>query len=137
MKRTFKLFLAVTFTIAGAGCTAQGFSFTPTGQATPAPSKQPIVQSFTSNPSSGGDWTQVYTFNVQAHSPGNNVLSYQWTATGGTLSSTTGQLTSWTPPKKEGTYTVQVQVLDSVTGGSAAAAANITVNGSGSVTIAQ
>lgn len=55
---------------------------------------------------------QPVAFTVVAKHPKNLALQFNWAATGGTLSSTTGRVVNWTPPSKAGTYTVTVVVSD-------------------------
>ena len=116
------------------GCDFKGFTISPQGESQKT-ANEPVIQVFTSNPSSGGTWDQSFTFSVEATSPGQTLLKYNWSATKGTLTSTTGKLISWQPPKEAGTFSVQVSVIDTVTGGQAVAAANITISNEGSVTV--
>ena len=73
-------------------------------------SKNPIIQSFTANPTNDVPKGQPITFTVVAHDPNNEVLQFNWSATGGTISSNTGQVVSWMPPEKPGVYTVSVTI---------------------------
>jgi hypothetical protein len=96
----------------------------------------PVITAFTANPTNTSAAGQVITFSIDAIDKDNDVLSYTWTATGGTLSTTTGRLVSWTPPTATGTYTVQVSLSDGK-GGTAEGAQNIIVKADGTAKVGQ
>ena len=96
----------------------------------------PVITAFTANPTNTSAAGQVITFGIDAIDKDNDVLSYSWTATGGTLSTTTGRLVSWTPPSAAGTYTVQVSLSDGK-GGTAEGAQNIIVKDDGTAKVGQ
>lgn len=96
----------------------------------------PVITAFTANPTNTSAAGQVITFGIDAIDKDNDVLSYTWTATGGTLSTTTGRLVSWTPPSTAGTYTVQVSLSDGK-GGTAEGAQNIIVKADGTAKVGQ
>lgn len=135
MKKLGIVLLATSMLIV-AGCDFKGLTVTPQGeQKTTA--RDPVVNVFTSNPATSGSWDQGFTFQVEAYAPSGNVLKYNWTATGGTLSATSGKLISWQPPKKAGTYVVSVSVIDVEAGTQAVSSANITITEDGSVNVAK
>ena len=96
----------------------------------------PVITAFTANLTNTSAAGQVITFGIDAIDKDNDVLSYSWTATGGTLSTTTGRLVSWTPPSAAGTYTVQVSLSDGK-GGTAEGAQNIAVRDDGTAKVGQ
>lgn len=73
--------------------------------------ENPIIDSFTPaiNDVTPG---QPVAFTVVANHPKQLPLQYNWSATGGVLSGTSGRVVSWTPPNKAGTYTITVIVSD-------------------------
>lgn len=75
--------------------------------------RNPIIQSYTANPSNQVPQGQPITFQVVAYDPERDVLQFNWSATGGTLSTNSGQVVSWIPPAKAGVYTVMVTVANS------------------------
>lgn len=96
----------------------------------------PVITAFTANPTNTSAAGQVIIFGIDAVDQDNDVLSYSWSATGGTLSTTTGRLVSWTPPSSAGTYTVQVSLSDGK-GGTAEGAQNIIVKDDGTAKVGQ
>lgn len=149
-------FIAVTATLlltgalGAAGCSVQVYDTIPAvrvvdnaplrparPEETPSPvivygsgTRNPIIQSFTANPTHVVRTGQAITFMVQAHDPRRQVLQYTWAATGGTLSTNAGQMVSWQPPAKAGVYTVSVAVGNG-DGGFAMASLNLTVEDDG------
>jgi hypothetical protein len=69
-----------------------------------------------------------------ANDPDRQPLQFNWSATDGTLSTNTGQVVSWIPPAKPGTYTVMVTVANG-RGGFATGAQNLIVQADGSAKI--
>jgi hypothetical protein len=53
---------------------------------------------------------QAVTLSVIATNPSGGALTYSWSATGGSLSSTGGSTVRWTAPGAGGSYTVNVSV---------------------------
>lgn len=92
--------------------------------------RNPIIQAYTANPTNTSTAGQPITFQVVAHDPENEVLQFNWSATGGTLSTNTGQVVSWMPPEKPGVYTVMVTVANG-RGGFVMGSQNLTVQGDG------
>ncbi|HEY9722060.1 MAG TPA: carboxypeptidase regulatory-like domain-containing protein [Oscillatoriaceae cyanobacterium] len=86
----------------------------------------PVIQSFTANPTNQVQQGQAITFTVVAYDPNHEVLQYNWSATGGTISSNTGAVVSWTPPAKAGVYTISV-TLQNKDGGFVMGSQNVTV----------
>ncbi len=52
------------------------------------------------------------TIKVEAHDPEGGVLSFRWSAAGGSLSSTSGSHVRWTAPALAGDYKISVKVGD-------------------------
>jgi hypothetical protein len=77
---------------------------------------------------------QPITFQVVAYDSENEVLQFNWSATGGTLSTNTGQVVSWIPPTSPGVYTVMVTVANG-RGGFVMGSQNLTVQGDGTAAI--
>ena len=74
--------------------------------------KPPTIRSLTANPS-GGTVNKTSIITVATSDPENDPLTCSWTATGGSLSSTTGcGSVTWTAPGTPGTYSVSVGVTD-------------------------
>jgi hypothetical protein len=94
--------------------------------------RNPLILSFTANPLNTVGQGDSLTFNVDVIDEDNDTLKYTWSSTGGTLSSNTGRLVSWTPPTKSGVYTVLVSISDGK-GGTAEGAQNLIVKADGSV----
>lgn len=90
----------------------------------------PVIQAFTANPTNQVQQGQAITFTVVAYDPNHEILQYNWSATGGTLSSNTGAVVSWTPPSKAGVYTISV-TLQNQDGGFAMGSQNVTVQSDG------
>jgi hypothetical protein len=95
--------------------------------------RNPIIQSFTANPSNVTKG-QPITFQVVAIDPERNPLQLNWAATDGTLSTNTGQVVSWIPPEKPGVYSVTVTVANG-RGGFVTGTQNLTVQANGSAVI--
>lgn len=91
----------------------------------------PVIHAFTANPSNFVPAGQPITFQVVAHDPADQPLQYNWSATGGTLSATTGQLIVWNPPEKPGTYTVSA-MISNARGGATSGHQNLIVQADGS-----
>lgn len=73
------------------------------------PGINPVINALTANPTSTADRDAKITFmvNVSANGP----VQYNWSATTGTLSSTTGQLVTWTPGADAKPGTAQISVI--------------------------
>lgn len=68
----------------------------------------PIINAITTSPSNLVKGNPV-TFDIKATDPAGKPLQFMWSSSKGVLSSTSGQLVSWTPPENEnGVCTVQV-----------------------------
>ena len=84
----------------------------------------PVISSLTPSAESvapGGSCT----INCTASDPDGDTLTYDWSATGGTITGTAGSA-SWDAPVAEGTYTISVSVSDGH-GGTASDSVDITV----------
>lgn len=97
--------------------------------------QNPVIQSFTANPTNHVPQGQAITFTVVAYDPAHGVLQYNWSCTGGTLSSNSGAVVSWTPPTKAGIYTVSVTIQNGANGGFVMGSQNLTVEGDGSTNV--
>jgi hypothetical protein len=86
----------------------------------------PIIDSFTQNISEVKAGQPV-TFTVVAHDPNKAALQFNWSATGGVLSTNSGRVVSWDPPTDPKTYTVTV-VITNANGGVATGSLNMTVH---------
>jgi hypothetical protein len=86
----------------------------------------PLIDSFTQNIPQVKQGQPV-TFTVVAHDPNKRPLQFNWSSTGGTLSTNTGRVVSWDPPEGAGIYTVTV-VISNGNGGVAAGSLNLTVH---------
>ena len=74
----------------------------------------PIVTTLTASPTTV--LTEgASTISCEATSPYSSSLSFTWTASGGTLSSSSGKFVTWTAPLTAGTYTITVIVGDTHT----------------------
>jgi hypothetical protein len=104
----------------------------PTTVQTPAPALDPVIQSFTANPSNVVPQGQPITFTVVANDPGKQSLQFNWAATGGLLSTNTGRVVTWTPPEKPGVYTVST-IITNARGGAVTGTQNLTVLADGSI----
>lgn len=96
--------------------------------------RNPVIQSFTANPGNLVPAGQTITFQVVAYDPNDEVLQYNWSATGGTLSTNTGQVVSWLPPTKAGVYTVSATVANA-RGGFGMGSLNLTVQADGTTSV--
>lgn len=85
----------------------------------------PVITALMANPTSARPGQSVALM-VNAMSPGGKALRYQWSASGGVLSSTSGGITFWSAPERPGAYGVAVSVTDDA-GGQAAGAVTIVV----------
>lgn len=129
MKRT------VLLSILALGCDARLFVDAPTlntwaqpkGTESKTNNRNPLLVSFTANPTTQTTPGQPIGFQVIAADEDGDNLIYAWSATGGTLSSTAGRVVMWTPPATPGTYMVNVSVSDGK-GGSAEGIQNLIVN---------
>lgn len=80
--------------------------------------QKPIIHSISANPTNvAANKDDKITFTVVATDPDGDNLSYSWSATKGTLSSTGGQVTSWSPLRGDGklepgTATISVIIHD-------------------------
>jgi hypothetical protein len=118
------------------GCTAQAtlLGTLPTGvvgdQVRQPSGQNPVIQSFTASPSNSLKPGQNVTFQVVTFDPEGAPLQFNWAYTGGTISSTAGQVVVWMPPKEAGTYAIQVIVTNG-NGGVASASQNLIVTADG------
>lgn len=108
--------------------------------AAPAPASadkglNPVIQSFTANPGNEVPAGQPITFQVVAHDPKNQPLQFNWSSTGGTMTATSGQVTTWLPPDAPGLYTVST-IISNGRGGSVVGHQNLRVRADGSVATA-
>ena len=72
------------------------------GGGSQAQGTNPVIQMLTANPMATSDKDAKITFTVVANSPTGAPLQYNWSATKGVLSSTTGQIVYWSPTKADG-----------------------------------
>ncbi|RYZ43152.1 MAG: hypothetical protein EOO71_04710 [Myxococcaceae bacterium] len=92
-----------------------------------APNDVPIIDAVTASDTTVTGGGQL-TLSVSAHDPVvADTLSYTWTASAGSLSSTTSTTTVWTAPNSPQTVTLTVTVRDS-RGGVSSARVSVTVN---------
>lgn len=124
----------IILSLALAGCTVITTSGTPASPATQASAVSPVITGLTASPTSISQPGQVISIQVAAYDPRGQNLRYTWTATGGTLSSTTGTLISWKSPTTAGSYTLSVLVANDA-GGTAVGSINIVVSSDGTGTI--
>lgn len=103
----------------------------PAPRAGSSDARNPVIHAFTANPSNFVPAGQPITFQVVAHDPADQPLQYNWAATGGTLSATTGQIIVWNPPEKPGTYTVST-MISNARGGATSGHQNLIVQADGS-----
>jgi hypothetical protein len=133
--RPSSTFFPVTALVLGAlalpGCVFIDGTTPPTPAATqPAqPGPNPIIQALSANPTNLTKG-QPITVTIKATDPRSQPLDYTWSTTGGTLSTTSGQLVQWQPPTAAGTYTINVLVSNG-SGGSTAGSLNLIVDASG------
>jgi hypothetical protein len=90
------------------------------------PNNAPIITSLTANPTTVSTGA-VSTITCNASDPDGDTLSYNWSATGGVLSSTTTNPVTWTAPNTPGTYTINVTVTDGY-GGSVQGSTSVVVS---------
>lgn len=82
----------------------------------PAKNQPPVIESFIANPTTVQPGGQS-RITVSARDPEGDPLTYTWSASGGTLSSTTGPgEKTWTAPNTPGTYRITVSVTDNQPG---------------------
>lgn len=107
------------------GCAGEDGAQGPAGPAGTNPPSPPIVTAVIAAPDSigTGEYTTLF---VQAYDPNGDEMTYLWSATGGTLSSTTAPFVTWTAPSALGLYEVSVTVTD--VDGSADGSATVGVN---------
>lgn len=139
-KRSTFLGLALTSLLVG-GCTfTSSVSPDTTGKSDNKDQQSgavnPIIQAIAPNPTAVATKSDVMTFTVNAYAPDGAVLDYTWSATKGYLSSTKGQVVSWTPQKADGSLeagigSIQVLITNGK-GGSAQASVNIRIAEDGS-----
>lgn len=103
----------------------------------PKTNQKPIIQQLTVNPTDTFGPDDVLTFKAMVHDPDpEDTLSYSWSNTKGTLSSTQGVAISWRPRRSDGGLETGVVVVTlTVTdnrGGIATAAVNVHSRESGS-----
>lgn len=128
--------------LALAGCTISTSTLAPSSKDSTGSStnqsgvKNPVISGLTASPTSTSQPGQAISIQVSAYDPKGENLRYTWSATGGTLSSTTGTLITWKAPSAAGTYIVQVLVTND-SGGSATGTLNIQVNTSGNASVSQ
>jgi hypothetical protein len=79
---------------------------------TAAANRSPVLNVFTANPTNQASPGGAVTFASDVTDPDGDALQFTWSSTGGTLSSTSGRSTVWTPPSKAGAYAVQLVVSD-------------------------
>ena len=116
----FTLFLLLIPALVG--CSVEQQEAAPVQQPAPAVATSPVITALTADrqvPLSGKT-----NINCEASDPGDDNLTYKWTATGGNISGTDSMVT-WTAPAKGGDYDVMVVVSDSK-GGSTSS--NVIIN---------
>lgn len=100
-----------------------------------AGNRPPVIGALTANPTSiTVTEGRPITLQGVASDPEGDTIAYNWTTTGGTLNSTTGQLVYWVPPTTPGTYVVSLLVTDS-RGASTSGSLNIVVNEQGQAVV--
>lgn len=95
----------------------------------------PLIQSLTANPTNQTAPGQPLTFQAVAFDPDQDVMQFNWSATGGVLSATVGQAVSWMPPASPGVYTVTVTIVDGH-GGSTVGSLNLITQADGTARMA-
>lgn len=73
--------------------------------------REPVILSLTAVPDSVKPG-QATTLTIDAEDPDGDEISYTWSATAGTLSSTSGSSVIWTAPSTISNYTVSVRAID-------------------------
>jgi uncharacterized delta-60 repeat protein len=86
----------------------------------------PVISSIDVSPGTNVNTGASINLTCNASDSDGDTLTYTWTKTGGTLSTTTGQTVNWTAPSTEGTYRITVTVSDGK-GGEVSASKDITV----------
>ncbi|MCB1061197.1 MAG: PKD domain-containing protein [Calditrichaeota bacterium] len=97
----------------------------PAGPSGLNPDMPPIITAVVAAPDSVGTGENTTLF-VAAYDPNGDAMTYQWSASEGTLSSPTSSVTSYTPPSGIGVYTITVTVSDN--DGSVSGTVNVGVN---------
>lgn len=120
-------FVVTAVNSAGESSESSEVSTTPKG-----PNNNPVV-SITASPNFIGI-NKTSTISCLATDKDNDTLSYSWSKTGGTLSSTTSQSVVWSAPSTPGTYTLGCYVADGK-GGEAQGYTDIEVTNTGGVTV--
>jgi hypothetical protein len=104
---------------------------------TPFANAVPLIDSFTASSNAIAP-SHTVTLNVTAHDPdAGDTLTYAWTATDGSFSTTSSGSTVWTAPATEGAQTLTISVTDPH-GAVAAMSLSVSVlnsNGSGSASV--
>jgi hypothetical protein len=108
--------------------------YVPTAPAANA-SIDPVIQAFMANPSNLVAQGQPITFTVVANDPNHDPLQFNWSSTGGTLSTNTGRVVTWIPPADAGTYTVSA-IITNGRGGVVTGSQNLMVLADGRVNTA-
>ncbi|MBK6765713.1 MAG: hypothetical protein IPG71_05080 [bacterium] len=118
----FLLISLLTVGVAFIGCEGdQG----PAGPSGLNPDSAPIITAVVAAPDSVGTGESTTLF-VSAYDPNGDAMTYQWSATSGTLSNPTAAVTNYTPPSGIGLYTITVTVTDA--DGSTSGTVNVGVN---------
>ena len=89
-----------------------------------------MIESFTAEPSNLVPRGTPVSFQVITNDPTDPMLQLRWSATAGTLSTDTGNVVSWLPPKEPGVYVVSVIVTNRM-GGFVTGIQNLTVQPDG------
>lgn len=134
MKKGFAVILATSLALTGCLFVNNGVASNPGTTTTKPGAINPVIKSLTANPTSLSQPGQSISIQVDAYDPKGESLRYTWSATGGTLSTTTGTLVNWKSPNVPATYTVLVLITND-SGGTAAGNLNIQVNSDGSSTV--
>ncbi len=83
----------------------------PAGPSGLNPDSAPIITAVVAAPDSVGTGQSTVLF-VSAYDPNGDAMTYQWSATSGTLSTPTMAVTNYTPPSGIGLYQISVTVTD-------------------------
>ncbi|MFH1542328.1 MAG: YCF48-related protein [bacterium] len=118
MKKLAILLIPIIALMVVYGCTATSTS-----------NNAPVIMALTASPSSVQPEGTV-TLSCDAHDADGDVITYAWSASAGTLSSTSASLVTWTAPAAEATYQITVTISD----GSALASDSVNVMVSSSAT---
>lgn len=98
----------------------------------PKKNEPPEIQEITVTPADSVKPGEKAHLKVDADDPDGDKLDFTWSASGGTLSATTGEEVDWTAPQDTGTYTITVEAEDKE-GETDKATKNIKVYGGGGV----